>query len=178
MRTCASGLLAGLPSGADRRPARAVSLECSDRACSGSYFSIMTSPAGPLVQRAELNARVLVDPGDRRLEGRDQRKRSCTAHCCTVNPQPVPVSRKSRTRCGSRSAAARRCRRGDAPVRGVVRGAGPGGLRPAGNQPDRDVQPARPAAPARPMACQNSCRAPDLVLYPRRSRSFASSTCS
>jgi hypothetical protein len=29
-----------------------------------------------------------------------------------------------------------------------------------------------------PVACQNSCRAPDLGFYPRRSCSFASSTCS
>ena len=28
------------------------------------------------------------------------------------------------------------------------------------------------------VACQNSCRAPDLGFYPRRSCSFASSTCS
>jgi hypothetical protein len=29
-----------------------------------------------------------------------------------------------------------------------------------------------------PVACQNSCRAPDLGFYPRRTCSFASSTCS
>ena len=29
-----------------------------------------------------------------------------------------------------------------------------------------------------PVACQNSYRVPDLGLYPRRSSSFASSTCS
>jgi hypothetical protein len=34
------------------------------------------------------------------------------------------------------------------------------------------------ALPETRVACHNSCRAPDLCFYPRRSCSFASSTCS
>jgi hypothetical protein len=38
------------------------SLQMLHRACSDSYFSIMTSRSSPLVQRLELNARFVVDP--------------------------------------------------------------------------------------------------------------------
>src|SRR5215472_3070486 len=47
IRTCASRLLLSLPAKAARRSVRAAPFRCCDRACSDSYFSIMTSRSGP-----------------------------------------------------------------------------------------------------------------------------------
>ena len=70
MRTCTSRSLLSLPSKADSRSARAAPFECSETACSDSYLDHDQS-VGPLVQRVQLNAGLVMNPGDRRFAGCD-----------------------------------------------------------------------------------------------------------